>query len=824
MNELQPYRQQPGAPGPYQPGPSDGYPTQTIDVPGSGPKRDYAGLLEYWQMVRRHKVAVVLATFIGTLLGFLMTLSSPRVYQARTSIEIQSLNEGFLNMNMKNANAVTEGSGYPGSDIQTQVRVLQSRTLISRVTDKVAAAPRPDNLQPPDRLGLWRQALKLNPPSQEDIWKQALGTAAGSVRARGSDTNAIVDITCDSTQPKLAADFCNTLTTEYIDQNLESRWKSTEYTGQWLTTQLQDLKIKLEKQEEELQRYARATSLVVTGSGTERSDVNETRLADLQKELSSAQADRFGKQSKFETASSSPSDALPDVLDDPALKTTQSSLDDLEAKLAQLTVTFTPKAPEVRRVQVQIDALTKAVTKARTNAVTRIRKDFEGAQRREALLAKAYQEQAQLVSSKSEETAHYNLLKRDVDSTRQLYDTLQQRLKESSIAAAMRANNVRIVDTANTPGTPYQPDVSQRVLLGLLFGAVVGVTFSVMRERADRTLQDPGDATYYLGVPELGVVPIEEAAAIARVKPARMLPGGARVLVRRTAEDDAPNIETMSWFQKTSLLAESFRTTLTSILFSRRTGERPRVLVLTSASPKEGKTTVVSNLSIALAEIGHNTLVIDADMRRPRLHAVFNVGNELGLSDLLMERSPLTVERVKEACVHSQIPGLFVLPSGGSRRNVSSLLHSDRLPELLKIARDSFDTVVVDTPPMVNIADARVLGRYGDGLIVVVRSGSTTRDAALLAISRFADDGIPVLGTILNFWNPKTPGYSYYRYYYAGYQHYYGDGSGKNGGADDGEGQVNKTPSRAPSSAWARRFAFGQKARDNGDHQSESQL
>lgn len=791
MNDIQPYRQP--APGPYQPSAAEGYPTQTIEVAGPGLKRDYAGLLEYWQMVRRHKVAVVLCTFVGALLGFLVTLSSPRVYQARTTLEIQSLNQEFLNM--KSVNPVADNASYYGSDIATQVQIIQSRTLIDRVTEKVAEVPRPDHLDPPDRLGLWRQALNVNPPDQSKIWTDALRMAAGTVRARGSDANRIVTITCDSTHQQLAADFCNALTKEYIDQNLESRWKSTEYTGEWLTKQLQDLKIKLEKQEEELQSYARATSLVITG-GANETDVNETRLADLQKELSSAQADRFAKQSRFEMASNSPAESLPDVLDDEAMKRTQGSMAELQAKLAQLTVTFTPKHAEVRRVQVQIESLEKTLVRAQENAVTRIRKDFEAAQRRETLLQAAYDAQAHLVSSKSEETAHYNLLKRDVDSTRQLYDTLQQRLKEASIAAAMKANNVRVVDPAAKPGSPYKPDVLQRAVLGLMFGIVAGVTFSVMRERADRTLQDPGDVAYYLGVPELGVVPIEEGAAIARAKQARALPANAKVLAPRTQGGSVPavNVETISWFQKTSLVAESFRTTLTSILFSRRTGDRPRVLVLTSASPKEGKTTVVSNLSIALAEIGHRTLVIDADMRRPRLHTVFDVSNATGLSDLLMDREPITPERLKQACADSSVPGLMVMTAGGSRRNVSSLLHSDRLAELLKVARQTFDTVVVDTPPMVNMADARILARYGDGLILVVRSGSTTRDAALLAMGRFADDGIPVLGTILNFWNPKTPGYSYYRYYYAGYHHYYSDANAAHG--DDGDA-VDRAETRA---------------------------
>jgi capsular exopolysaccharide synthesis family protein len=260
-----------------------------------------------------------------------------------------------------------------------------------------------------------------------------------------------------------------------------------------------------------------------------------------------------------------------------------------------------------------------------------------------------------------------------------------------------------------------------------------------------------------------------------------------------TVEPFDERVEVISWRHKNSLLAESYRTTLTSILFSRLGGERPRVLVFSSASPKEGKTTTACNLGIALAEISHSVLLIDGDMRRPRLHSVFGIDNDHGLSDVLLERSPLDLRKLEGACATTPVPGLYVLPSGGSRRSASSLLHSSRLGELLRLAREKFDTVIVDTPPMVNIADARVIGRFGDALILVVRSGVTTRDAALLAKSRFAEDGIHVLGTILNFWNPKTPGYAYYRYYYSGYYHYYGNGNGNgdgNSGTDDGNGLI----------------------------------
>lgn len=766
MKEIQPYNgqygQYPVVPSPVMQGGFEPNNTQTIDIPGVGLKRDYAGFLEYWQMVRRHKAMVVLATIVGGLVGILLTLPSPRVYQSRTTLEIQGLNAEFLNMRSVSPVSDPTANGYD-SDIQTQVKILQSAGLINRVYEKLDKGPHLANLTPPDRLGVWRKALKINPPSNDELWKSALGTAADSVRVRASGTTRIVEVSCDSTSPQLAADFCNTLAKTYIDENLETRWKTTEYTGQWLSKQLDDLKIKIEKSEGELQEYASKTGLVITN---EKSDVQESRLADLQKELSGAQADRIGKQSKYEMAMASSPAALPEVIDDAQLKTAQATLSDLRAKVAQLRVGYTANYNEVRKLEAQIAVVENSIQTAAGNIVSRLRNDFEAAQRREALLATAYDAQARLVTGKAEETAHYALLKREVDGSRMLYDSLQQRLKEASIASALRASNIRVVDAANRPKVPYKPDVRGQAMIGLVAGAVLGVGLVVMRERADRTLQDPGDSTYYLGLPELGVIPVRAFALKGKT--------GVKPPLISTAEESDERLELVSFQQKTSLLAESYRATLTSILFSGKNGARPRIIVLTSASPKEGKTTTACNLAISLADISKRVLIVDADMRRPRLHTVFNVGNEAGLAELLAEKQPLNIQLIEEICQPTMVPGLSVLTSGHSRFNASSLLHSNRLPELVSLLREHFDAVIIDTPPMANIADARVIGRYADALSLVVRSGTTSRDAALLARSRFADDGIPIMGTILNFWNPNTPGYSYYKYYYAGYQHYYG--------------------------------------------------
>jgi len=734
------------------------------DWVGPDKKREYDSRLAYWHIVRRHKALVGAAACLGAAVAFLLTLSEPRLYKSTTTLEIESVNQDFLNNKSVNATVETGPSGLD-ADIQTQVQILQSRALNERVREGMTEQRRPANLQPADRLGMWRKVLKQGPPSNDQIWDEALNTAAGTVRARSLSGNHIVDVSCDSTHPQVAADFCNRLTQEFIEQNLEARWTSAEYTGQWVTNQLRDLKIKFEKQQEDLQAYAKATQLIFADDKT---DTDETRLSDLQRELSVAQADRFTKQSKYEMASTSPPGALPDVLADPSVNDSQNTLATLKAKLAQLSVTFTENHPEVRRVQVQIDAIEASLGTVRASVVTRIHKEFETAQRREALIAVAYDTQARLVASKSEERAHYSLLKRDADATHLMYETLQQRLKEASIASALRANNIRIVDTAQPAAQPYKPVVLRQVVYGLAFGLVVGLVIAVLRDGADRTLHDPGDIGYYLGVSELGVVPIGSLNVSSRLR-GRLTNRGLLSAGTASLSDGAggERIELVSWDKRSSILAESFRTTLTSILFSRHNGDRPRVLLVTSASPQEGKTTIVSNLGIALAQINQNVLVIDGDMRRPRLHSVFDLDNRQGLSDLLVGETAVDSQKLNAACQPTSVPGLFVMTSGGVRGEASTIVHSPRLAESIELAREQFDTIIIDTPPMLNIADARILARVGDGLILVVRAGTTTRDAALLATSTLVEDGTPVLGTILNFWNSKSAGSGYDKYYAA---------------------------------------------------------
>lgn len=573
-----------------------------------GGKRDYSGVLEYWHMVRRHQKMVIAAGVAGAIFGFFQTLSEPRIFQAHATVEIQSLNDNFLNM--KELSPVDRGGTNSDADIQTQVRILQSNRLLRRVSAKMRPPAAP--LPLPDRMSAWRKALGILPPTNEQLWDLALGSAAGGVRVRATGVTRIVDLTCDSTSPQVAADFVNLLANEYIDQNLETRFNSTERTGDWLKNQLGDLRGKLEKSQDELQRFVAAQGLVVT---SEKNNVSESKLTEIQHELSGAQSDRVGKQSIWEIASSSPADSLPAILDDAGLQDSQKQIQDLRRNLAQLRVTYTPNHAEVRKVEAQIASLEVPLIRQRESILRRIRNEYDAAVRRETLLTSFYEAQAHQVSGETAGMDRYSFLKREVEATRTLYDSILQKMKEATIASALKASNINIVDKADVPGGPYSPNVPRSTTAGMFTGLLLGIGYAVFRERADRTLQDPGDAEHYLKIPELGVIPLGKLDEPLTVRAAET---SETALVEGVAP--TAGVELITHNSRTSLVAEAFRTTLTSILFSGGVVERSRVLVITSASPKEGKTTVTCNLSIALAEVQSRVLLIDCDMRRPRLH------------------------------------------------------------------------------------------------------------------------------------------------------------------------------------------------------------
>jgi polysaccharide biosynthesis transport protein len=761
-------------------------PASYTEVPYNGaadadaePQSD--GLLEYWRILRRRISTLILLSCMGAVIGFLITLPQTPIYQVRTSLEIVSLNQNFLNMKESNPLA-DSGSSADSTDIQTQMKILQSTSLLERVIAKLQTTGVPG--VDPTRVDTWRKLLNLPDPHPVDPRKAALLFAAKNLKVRAAGQTRIIEITVDSPNPHTATAFANTLTSEFIDQNLETRWKTTEHTGAWLSHELDDMRIRLEQSEGRLQQYANQAGLMFTRD--DKNSISEEKLAQVQQALTAAQTDRIIKQSRWEMANSSAPDALPDILDDANLREYQSKLTELKRQLAEQRAIYKDDYRTVQRVQAQIEPIQAALDQARGAILKRIRNEYDEAVRKENLLTTDYASQRSVVTSEGTKGIQYSILKREVESNRQLYDAMLQQLKQSSLASALRASNIHVVDPAKPPTVPYKPNRESSAGIGLLSGLVLAAAFVIMQERADRSIQEPGETQTFLNLPELGVIPADDTGTRVRVRFAGSKKvgsdtsdGGKNGRVAVSERPTGGRVELVSWQRKPSIVAESFRATLVSILFSGENGSRPRVLVVTSAGPGEGKSTVVSNLGIAIAEVNQKTLLIDADLRKPRQHDIFNLKNDKGLSELL--RSKDTVSSLLEAGIiqETDVPDLYVLTSGTANSAATSLLYSNRMPELIQKLRTEFESIIIDTPPMLQIPDARVLGRMVDRVVLVMRAGKTTRAAAIAARQRFSEDGTKMLGTILNDWNPKRSPNGYYGnyngYYYGGY------GNGYNG-------------------------------------------
>jgi capsular exopolysaccharide synthesis family protein len=320
---------------------------------------------------------------------------------------------------------------------------------------------------------------------------------------------------------------------------------------------------------------------------------------------------------------------------------------------------------------------------------------------------------------------------------------------------------------------------------GLAFGCAV----VLIRSKVDTSIQAPGRLGIDVNLRELGVIPSArldpELRAIGRRSARAALAGikswkkgkAPSILATPPEAASAPpldSLELVTWTRKPSVIAEAFRSSMASILFSSENGDQPRVLVITSPSSQEGKTTVVSNLAIALAEINHRVLLIDADMRLPRLHTVFDLPNTFGLSDVLYERKPIEEYSDEELVRKTHIPELYVLSAGPARTSLSRLLYSSRMRELIARCRRTFDTILIDSAPVLSVPDARILARVSDAVVLVLRAHRTHQEAALAAVQCFEEDGRRVLGTILNDWNPHQSAYgtyggAYRPYGYGGY-------------------------------------------------------
>ncbi len=742
---------------------------------GSAPPNSQ--FLEYSKVLRANLGWITLVALAGATLGWLVATLRPAMFESRAVLDIRSLNDNFLNAKDGSATG-TNGGVLPESYIQTEIKILSSDSLRKRalgrlLRDQQAAVP-------PPRMesSLW-ESLTGRLSAANLPFKTLAADSANRVKVRNVGNTRIVEILCDARDGQLAANMCNSIAQTYIEYNLDSRSKSTKETGEWLQSQLDDVRKRLTKAENELKDSSKETAFLFDSDAAD--NPVKDQLRDLQSQLSHSQAERIHAYTEYEIASSRAVDSLPMDLDSGPIREYRMRLSDLKRQLAEVSATMTPEHYKVRELQMQIAQLQRDSERERQGVIERLKADYETAQRREQVFAGKYQHQAAQMSQQADKTVRYNMLKREVESERTLYETLLQRVEEVGLAAALHTSAISVVDPAVASLKPYSPNFPVSIGLGFFAGSLIGLSLALLHLRSDRTLRDPGEAAVHLQLRELGVIPNVRQRRLPQVfgwlrRSNDEYPAGLGSLrdslaghgTRQGLSDPADfqsSLALASWLRIPEI-TEAFFGTVSSLHFAIERGERAKVIVLTSPEPGDGKTTVATNLATVLAEIGRKVLLVDGDVRKPSLDRIFDQHCEGGLSELMQMTGPVDEIPLERYIVKTAIPGLSLLPTKAAHQGIGTKFHSARMRALLDRLRNEYDTVIIDSPPMLKIADARVLGWLADGVLLVLRARKTTREHAVAAYDCLLQDGTHVFGTVLNDWNPgKGEEYAAYKPY-----------------------------------------------------------
>ena len=703
--------------------------------------------------LRRHRLMIVGAAVLGAMAGVVVTLESTPVYRASTSIQL----DGFDDTVLRDLRQLPPmfPNGPPESYIRNQVKLLESETLALRVADRLGIKTESNPGGVDSRASKRWAILGQKHLSAE---QQSILTVQRAMKVRTTPQTQVIEVQYQAADAQAAAVGANTVAAEFIALNQETRWQLAQDTAEWLSKQTADLKYKVEMGNRSLQDFARSSGLIFAGN---HSTLLEDRIRQLQDALTKAETDRATKLARYEAAVSSNTESLPDLVVSGPLRQYQTDLEGLRRQLADLKAIYTPAYYKVAQLEAQAASLESTITKERLSLIERLRNEYEASARLERALRDKNVSDLKEAQETNEKENRYNLLKREVDSTQQLYESMLQKVKEAGVASALRATNVHVLDPARAPANPYSPNLPLYSALGLVIGGFGGVGLVLYREPSGR-VTTPSDASV-LNVPLLGAIP--------SARDDRELGGAWPALM--SGKRSSSNLALVTWQQDGSLLSESFRTTLASILFgfpAVPAGEPSgRVLVVTSRQPCEGKTTVLTNLGIALAETERRVLLIDADLRRPTLHEYFGVSGRVGLSDVLQTPNLIDAPALKTIARKTRVPNLWVLPSGPLIEGFPKLLYSDNLTRLLERVRSDFDLILVDTPPVELYPESRVLGKISDGVVIVVRANRTSRNELKTTYMRFVQDDIPILGAILNDWRidkgeHKAYGEHYKRY------------------------------------------------------------
>jgi succinoglycan biosynthesis transport protein ExoP len=728
---------------------------QTLDMPRTqvvygepGTLGPTAGLTEYWRILLKRRWTVLATALAMLVVVTIATLRTTPLYEATARIAISQNENDGIGISSQNANP--DYAYDYNMELDTQAKILQSDTLALNVINALGLSRNPKfagklATTSPDA----EQALTVDPAREAkllDIWRENISVSK-------IQRTRMIEIRFTSPDPKLAAQIVNSLASAYVENNFKTRFESTMQASEWLQNQLNDLQIKVEKSQEALVKFQRENNVVGLD---DKQNTIVTKLDDLNKEATAAQADRVIKEAQYQLTRSGNLDALPELSANSLIQDFRRQEADLRRQLAQATVQFGPSYPKVIELNNQLLDIQATIRNEVDRIVSRKAAEYRAAVARESMLQSALSSQTKAVSSLNEKAIEYFALKRESDTNRNLYEGLLTKLKEAAVTSGLKSSNVRVVDVARPPDRPSKPNIPRNVVMGLMLGVVGGISLAFILEALDNTVRTPDQVELISGLPSLGIIPLSLGATgkAQKAQSASLLPVKQDSKQPRNTE-----MAMVAHHRPKSEVAESYRALRTSILLS-SIGSAPKVLMLTSALPQEGKTTTSVNTAIVLAQKGGRVLLIDADMRRPSIHQSLKIRNRTGLSNVLSGNAT-----PEEAIVVSPVlPNLFVLPAGPPPPHPAEMLGSSVMKNYLAQWREQFDHIVIDTPPVLSVTDAVLLSVDADAVVLVIRSGRTTKEALRRSRELLTQVNSRLMGVVVNAVDLQSPE-AYYYYY-----------------------------------------------------------
>src|SRR3989454_107034 len=506
------------------------------------------------------------------------------------------------------------------------------------------------------------------------------------------------------------------------------------------------------------------------------------RLGDINRQFTDAQSERMKKESLYEFAKAGDLDAVPQVQSNAALTDLLKKQRDSSAEYTDALAQYGPNFPKVQRLKTELKDIEDSIEKEKRKVLEVLESDYREARQRETLLSEALDQAKVEANQMSEKLVEYNILKREAEANKALYEGLMTKMKETAISAGLRSSNIRIVDPAMVPTSPARPAKARNIMLAFLVGLIGGIGLALMREYLDNTVKTPDDIESLARLPSLAVVP--QFTGLNGSKGRGVLPG-------LSSNGHERRIELVAQHLPKSQMSEAFRALRTSILLS-QADHPPQVILVTSALPREGKTTAAANLAVTLAQLGDSTVLVDADLRKPGIGRLLNLGDgkHAGLSSYLAGVSSLDLVSVP----HPAIPNLVAIPTGPLPPNPADLLSSHKLADAIAELRGKFKFIVIDSPPIMAATDAVILSVQVDGVLLVVRSGETPKEAFTRTRDLLISVKCRMLGVVLNAVDSSAPDY-YYSYRYYPYSYGYGPQEAVNlaGVSDDDVRKMRKS-------------------------------